>query len=146
MKSKSSPVVKLFFFFSALTGSCKAQEDNSGLAIFIPVFVVLVVFSVYIIFIMICVTVCCIKSSSNRTGHTNGRYAHNGQRVHTNVQNCPVQSYPVQTHGYPQANPIATETHEKPQEASLPEATLHKGDAPPGYKEAIKMTAVNIAS
>ena len=156
MKSKinhhASPVgfVKLLFFFFALVGRCKAQDsEDTGvgayLVFIISVIVIPVIFYVCCLCIIFCVCVICIKSSSNRTGHTNGRYAHNGQRVHTDDQIRPAQSHPVQTH-YPQANLTAIETHEQPQVVSLPEATLHQGDAPPGYEEAIRMTAVNVDS
>ena len=32
----------------------------------------------------------------------------------------------------------------EPQQVSLPKATLHQGDAPPGYSEAVGMTTVKL--
>ena len=49
------------------------------------------------------------------------------------------QPYP----NYPQLVP-SQPAYPVPQQISLPEATLHQGDAPPGYEEAVGFTTVNI--
>lgn len=83
-------------------------------------------------------------SKSRATTH---RYYSNGQpirRVEGHVVSYP---YPAQSHSAPQPHPQNTQTQavfSEPQQVSLPEATLHQGDAPPGYEEAIRMKSVVI--
>lgn len=63
------------------------------------------------------------------------------------------QTYPGQAYIPPSAvtvpnipsDPPETTAQTVPQSVSLPEATLHEGDAPPAYKDAIGMKTVNTA-
>jgi hypothetical protein len=58
------------------------------------------------------------------------------------------QAYPGQgyaTAAVPNPSPLAPPGGGTSEPVSLPEATLHQGDAPPGYAEAIGMKTVDIA-
>ena len=63
----------------------------------------------------------------------------------------PTQVYPGQAYIPPSAvpnipsDPPGTTVQTVPQSVSLPEATLHEGDAPPGYRDAIGMKTVDSA-
>ena len=110
--------------FVILFGECQARSMTD-----------IIVGSVFggLVFICVCgclcvmniaVTVCYCMGKANRTpstSHTITRSSLSGQ-----------------------AGGIYDQDHPKPALISLPEATLHRGDAPPAYAEAIRMKTVVI--
>ena len=143
----------------SLARACAAQETNN------TVFILLGIFTpIALIGIIVCV---CIYSyyryfhSSTSTRQTQRpQYVHGNQRSNTSIVYPQYQSrsnrqpYSSRTTTPPSTNlnfppigsgPIARTSQTVPQASEpvfLPKATLHHGDAPPAYEEAIKMKAV----
>ena len=150
-------LVTLLLVFISLVGNCEAQSNVSFVA-FVPFTVVL-----FIAFVCLCFWICFIINrhkqrhiTASRT--TTTQYTYNAQRPNQATypqshagggQPYPLQSYvsssrvlypPPTGAGYNTSQTIVS----VPEPISLPEATLHQGDAPPGYEEAIRMTTINI--
>ena len=147
--------------------SFRAQEDESTL-----VFAILFPLMFFLFCVTIGGTICCVCcavfANKNRASHVttfNARERPTQQVIYPQTTptaggiNPPIQQvifpqatpsaggsqpYPVQSN-YPQPVP-SQPPYTEPQQVSLPEATLHQGDAPPGYEEAVDYTTVNIDS
>ena len=143
--------VTMLLFFTTLVGRCAAQSTT----IVVPVTIaILIVFGAFgFIFCFICLIVINRKRQNRHTTTTfNARERPTGsvtQQViysHSTPAGGGSQPYPVQSN-YPQTYPVPPQTYPvpsqlaytEPQQVSLPEATLHQGDAPPGYTEAVVM-------
>ena len=142
----SSGITSLFLLLTTLVGSCEAQQADSSINTFIILPVTIVAIVVCLVFIFcacVCAIICCSanRSSQSRTV----QYTHNAQRQRVQVAGG---SYPAQSHQssvpYPTSSTGYTSqtVPQAPEPVSLPEATLHQGDAPPGYEEAIRMKTV----
>ena len=146
--------VAMLLFFTTLVGSCAAQSDLP--VILIPVIAVIFMFggfgSIFCIFFFCCLILVTNRNMNRRSRERSAQQVNYPQTRSTGggprpypVQPSYPQSYPVQSN-YPQTHPVPPQTYPvvpsqlaytEPQPVSLPEATLHQGDAPPGYEEAI---------
>ena len=146
-------LLALLSFFLLNIGICQAQS-SSGISIAIPLPITLAFFA------CACFCICfCIQLAKQRQRQDYG--------APTNVQYAPYVYNPLQTQqaysgqgyappstmtvpsGLPLAppGPEATQSHTAislaaqatSEPVSLPEATLHQGDAPPAYEEAVGM-------
>lgn len=156
LPTSQAGTVILFLILSILTGTCEAQNGNFvGDAITITVTLIVVAVVMCVVF---CGCVCCVVYVCNQRQHsartiqyTHNRQSQSHQGAYPQSQYpSGSQSYPQQTYHYPQSGhpaypPQPTATVE-PQPVSLPEATLHQGDAPPAYEEAIRMRTVDFES
>ena len=152
--------VTMLLFFTTLVVSCAAQSDTVTIAV--PVTIVsLVTFGMcgFVVCIMCCIIVKNRNMQNPRTTF-NARevstqqviYSHStpasggsqpypAQSNYPQTYPAPPQTYPVPSQTYPVPPQLA---YTEPQQVSLPEATLHQGDAPPGYTEAVVMTTVAV--
>ena len=129
-KSAVGPVLSMWLIFVSLFGKCTAQGGSVGFAI--PLTSIIAGCSVFCLCFWICFAATCYgqqqKNSNSpvlpppNTAAT--QYSFNLQRHQCDLD-------------YPQS-----QTSERD---SLPEATLHQGDAPPAYEEAIGMKTVSHA-
>jgi hypothetical protein len=122
----------------------------------VPVVAVSVVGCVFfIICICVCAAVCYAASRSTSHSSVNARtaqYTYSSAAARQQQQrgqvppNRPVSagglSYPVQSQRHSSSAPYPTSNTVPEEPVSLPKATLHHGDAPPGYEEAIRMKTV----
>ena len=156
LSANSVGTTNLVLILTSLIGYCEAQSNGSGsssaaLSFILPVVIVGVVGC--IMFFIICACVCAIicftagRSSqpSYRTRTVQHTYSAQQQR-RSQAAGRPATggSYPVQSQRYPQSSsaPYPTSNTVPEEPVFLPEATLHHGDAPPGYEEAIRMSTV----
>ena len=126
-----SPVLLIWLIFMSLFGKCTAQGGSVGFII--PLTLIIAGCSVFCFCFWICFAAICYghqqKNGNNpavlpppNTAAT--QYSFNLQR-----HQCDLQDYPQSQTSEP---------------VSLPEATLHQGDAPPGYEEAVGMKTIDI--
>ena len=80
------------------------------------------------------------ERSTQQVIYSHSTPAGSGSQPYPAQSNYP-QSYPAPPQTYPVPSQLA---YTEPQQVSLPEATLHQGDAPPGYAEAVVMTTVAV--
>ena len=141
-------LVTLVLFSSTLVACGMAQADAHVLvpAILIPG---TIIFCPAYYFSIICCILCIENARINRRRATrattfNARVRPVQQSFYPQAtpSDGGSQPHPVQSN-YPQPVP-SQPPYTEPQQVSLPEATLHQGDAPPGYEEAVKFTTVNI--
>ena len=125
---------------------CEAQTDTPAISVVLPVVIVAVVGCIMFFIICACVcTIVCFTANRSTQSNLNARtvqYTYSQQQRSQVVG--PGRAYPVQGQRYPQSSApyLASKTAPEPP-VSLPEATLHQGDAPPGYEEAIRMKTVD---
>lgn len=143
----------VLIILTTLATSCEAQSSSgAGLSfsVLIPVVAVSVVGCVFfIICICVCATICyatshATHSQSRITTQTVWQQRNQlppGRPVPAGGLSYPVQrqrhSAQISRAPYPSSNTVPEEP------VSLPEATLHHGDAPPGYEEAIRMKTID---
>ena len=156
----SSQVVCLLLIFTSLIWSCQAQghSDDEGFSTPALIFTVIassLCFIFWVGFIFMCfIFVCCSRNRRNTTSliynaqpspttyprpqtHTTDLVygqPHPSQRPHAVESRFPVPS----TILYSPPTYRAGHNSSQIESASIPEATLHQGDAPPAYEEAIK--------
>jgi hypothetical protein len=103
----------------------------------------------FFIFVCVCAVVC--FATSHSTSHSNvnvrtAQYTYSSATARQRDQvpsNRPVPAaYPVQSQRHSSSAPYPTSNTVPEEPVSLPKATLHHGDAPPGYEEAIRMKTV----
>ena len=139
-------LVTLVLFSSTLVESGMAQVDSFVilLAVITPLSFLLICGFIAIIFCCICCIVHADKNSTSNVNTFNARERPTQQVIYPQATPSAFSSqpYPVQSN-YPQPVP-SQPAYTEPQQVSLPEATLHQGDAPPGYEEAVRFTTVNI--
>ena len=139
--SVSVTLAKLFLITSTLFGTSLAQSSFSAGSFFISIaiFVGIACFMCVLFWGFVGGIVCFIKSrqASLTRIPCNARERRTQQLFYPQATPSAggSQPYPVQSN-YPQPVPS--------QQVSLPEATLHQGDAPPGYEEAVRMKTVDI--
>ena len=132
-------LVTLVLFSSTLVASGMAQADGTTLTVLILL---------PVIFLCICwacgFMFCCIICCSYLNGKSDARERPTQQVIYPQATPSAGGSppYPVQSN-YPQPVP-SQPPYTEPQQVSLPEATLHQGDAPPRYEEAVGFATVNI--
>ena len=151
--------IPVCLIFISLFGRCKAQE--SSLAIPIAVFVAGLSFlccCFWILFVIICSayqksknipTVPPTTTTVNLQGQSNYPQSHasgprgqqNRLQSYTSPSTRVLYSLPTTAVGYTGASQTVPQSSEP---VSLPEATLHQGDDPPGYEEAVRMKTVSI--
>ena len=139
-------LVTVLFILIELTGRCAAQSN----------FVVTVVPIIFIASIIACSCcfVCCLcifhaKTNASKYPQTT-EISYNEQpsyHTHTAYPHSQLQGYvpptarvlypPQEEQNTSQADAAASEP------VPLPDAILHQGDAPPGYEEAVRMTAAS---
>ena len=138
----------VLIILTTLVTSSEAQSSSGSFSILIPIVAVSVVGCVFFI---ICICVCaaiCYATSHATQSNTNTRTVWQqrnqlppGRPVPAGGLSYPVQrqrhSAQISRAPYPSSNTVPKEP------VSLPEATLHHGDAPPGYEEAIRMKTVD---
>ena len=118
-KSVVSPALLIWLTFVSLFGKCKAQDSDIGFIV--PLIIVLAGCSMFCFCFWICFAAICYSQQQKNNNlpilpppnTTTAQYTFNLQNQHS-----------------PQSQ--ASEL------VSLPEATLHQGDAPPAYEEAIR--------
>ena len=142
-------IVSPLLILTTLFGTCSAQNGDTVLdaSFFLPVIIFVVIACVMCVLFWVCVCgiVCFTKSRTSAVT----RIPHNVRERSTQQVIYPhagggSQPYPGQSN-YPQSYPVPSQlAYTEPQQVSLPEATLHQGDAPPGYEEAIRMKVVDI--
>ena len=150
LSASSVGIANLVLILTTFIGHCEAQSDQTGstISFILPVVIVAVVGCVMFFIICACIcTIVCFTANRSTQSNFNARtvqYTHSAQQQQQRSQVVgPGGSYPVQSQRYPQSSvpyPASNTVPETP--VSLPEATLHQGDAPPGYEEAIRMTTV----
>ena len=147
-------LVTLMLFSSTFVGSGMAQVD--GFTPFpdsFPGYIVpaIVIPGMCLLFCgMAGLVFCCARKncgySTSRVTTLNAGEVPTQQVIHPQATSSANTSqpnpYPVQSN-YPQPVP-SQPPYTEPQRVPLPEATLHQGDAPPGYVEAIKFTTVTV--
>ena len=140
-----------------LSGSCVTAQDDFFI---VPAIVVPLMFVFFFGFVgMIICIICCIifanRNANRTTFNARERPAqqviYQGQATSAGGVTQPYpaqsnypQSYPAPPQTYPVPSQLAYSSVPEPQQVSLPEATLHQGDAPPGYAEAVVMTTVAV--
>jgi hypothetical protein len=156
-----SPVilVSLLTLLISLAGKCEAQSTT-----FFVTFTPIIIVAVILFCFCCCVCCACICHAKQRATNSSKYPQSTEISYSTNApyegaeypQSHTLQSYVPpsarvlysaqevrneQNSSSPQAN-----THDEvsSEPVALPEATLHQGDAPPGYEEAIRMTADNV--
>ena len=135
-------------------GSHPAQAQGPDIPFYVPIVSVGVV-SFIVFFACVCIIVCCIAKHSRSTRST---FTHYLTGVHVDTRQQRGQgylagvgaqaSYPPQSSTPYPTSPAGSTSHTVPvavEPVSLPEATLHRGDAPPGYNEAITMKTIDTA-
>ena len=148
-------------------GTCEAQSSGGSSFVAIPVSIFVVAASLMCLCFWACLGFQCYM----RTRHSSGTSANARYAPYVFSQNQRAQygaggiahpgSYPVQGYvppsttgqtsaaGYYGVSPSTVtavgQNAPPPEPVSLPDATLHQGDAPPGYAEAIGMKTVDIA-
>ena len=153
LSANSVGIANLVLILTALIGCCEAQSGGSGNSTFIILPVVIVGVVGCIIFFIICACVCAIvcftagRSSQPNYNTRTVQYTYSAQQQQQRQvagRLAAGGSYPVQSQRYPQSSsvPYPTSNTVPEEPVSLPEATLHQGDAPPGYEEAIRMSTV----
>ena len=128
-KSVVSPTLLIWLTFVSLFGKCRAQDGDIGFTV--PLIVMLAGCSMFCFCFWICFTAICYSHQQKKNNiqvlpppnATTAQYTFNLQRQ------CDLD--------YPQSKPSAP--------VPLPEATLHQGDAPPAYEEAVGMKTVSHA-
>ena len=147
----------LLLLLTCLTGRCRAEVDtNMIIGICIPA----VLFAVATTIICVCFWICYCNVSKQYNGRrpterlpslNETTYCPESQSaIARSYQIHPVQNYaspsPTALSHTPTDSVASSGTSEcllPPTEpASLPDATLHKGEAPPAYAEAIKLATV----
>ena len=161
LDTKNSTVTVLLFVLTYLFGRCEAQGSNgstSAVAIYIIIIAVGVVclcFCFWIAFTVNYYRYYQRKNTPRVPQTTTTQHTFNLQRQPNYPQSQVIgpssQRYPLQ--GYSSSSstaiypPPTTNVHTAVPQASesvyLPEATLHQGDAPPAYEEAIRMKTVS---
>lgn len=141
----------VLIILTTLVTSSEAQSSSGSFSVLIPIVAVSVVGCVFfIICICVCATICYATSRATQS-NTNTRTVWQQRNQLPPGRPVPAGglSYPVQRQRHSaqisrapgQAYPSSNTVPEEP--VSLPEATLHHGDAPPGYEEAIRMKTVD---
>ena len=158
----------------SLIERCQAQDDAGFVALPVSLFVVGATIMCACFWIILCSSFFYQRAKRRRNNLATTQYTYNPQRPSPYggvTQPYPVQGYvepsttpdiPPPTQAYPGQAYVPPSTvavpnipsasgatsHTIPQASepvSLPDATLHQGDAPPGYAEAIGMKTVDIA-
>ena len=140
-----SPIglLNLVLAFVSLIGGCEAQGIGSNMEMFIAFTVTVPIFGscfccffgCFILSICYCIydKSCPLRRNLETIFNRRGQDQVNQPYLATNVQ-----PYSEQTYIPP------TETMSDSEPVSLPEATLHQGNAPPGYEEAIGMKTIDL--
>ena len=153
----STSLILLFLSFSA--GRCTAQETSSSdTAFIIGVSLPITLFVLAVIAICVCFWGCYLRVSMLARQPQRPRYVHNYQRPHQAVHpqsqatsngqpnsTATVITPPSTNLNLPPTGSDSSTSQTVPQASestSLLEATLHQGDAPPAYAEAIRMKTV----
>jgi hypothetical protein len=133
-KSAVSPILPIWLIFVSLFGKCTAQDSSIGFVL--PLVFMIAGCSVFCCCFWFCFAGICYGLQKNK-GNNNIVFmprSNTSESATTTAQN----TFNLQRHqcdwDYPQS-----QTSEP---VSLPEATLHQGDAPPAYEEAIEMETV----
>ena len=125
-KSVISPVILTWFIFVSLFGKCTAQ--NSGIGFAVPFTIMIVGCSLFCFCFWICFAAICYRKQQENMSTL---------RVPPNTTTTPQYTFNLQRQ--PNSDYPQSQTSEP---VSLSEATLHQGDAPPAYEEAIGMKTV----
>ena len=156
LETISCALLLIFILISALSGICKAQDGNTIVAIALPITVFFVTgFFAFCILTITIISYCKAKKlSTPQIATTQHIFNLQGQPINSpsqtngsNSQRYPLQNYSSSSSRVLHLSPSTNVSQTVPQAsepASLPEATLHQGDAPPGYEEAIGMETVII--
>ena len=146
----ASPVwiVSLLLILSTLVGTCEAQNGSSFFFLPLVLFFVIAAVMCFVFWGCVCGIAWFSKNSRARVSSQTVQYTYNARQSNQGIypRSQVGSAYPVQSH-YPQSSvpypPSTRQTVTEAQPVSLPEATLHQGDAPPGYEEAIRMKTVS---
>ena len=149
----------ILLLFLSLSRTCTAQEtDNIAIIIGVSIPITLIVLAEIVV--CVCYYGRYFHSSMPASRTQRPQYVHDSQRSNTSIVYPQYQSrnnrqpYSSRTTTPPSTSlnfppigggPIARISQTAPQASepvSLPEATLHHGEAPPAYTEAIKMKTV----
>ena len=153
LPSSQTGLMSLLFIFISLIGRCQAQSN----------FVVTIVPIILILSIIVCFCCCvcfaCVCHAKQRRSNASKLPSETTAETANHPEQAPYHSQPAYVHNQLQEYvPPSTRVLYPPQEEQdssqnadttppdpvpLPDATLHEGDAPPGYEEAVRMTAFN---
>ena len=130
-KSVVSPVLPIWLIFVSLFGKCAAQ----GVSIDFVISLIVLILGCGVLCCIFCICIASICYGQQRKNSNNPvlPLPNTSATQHSfNLQKhqCDLQDYPQ------------SQTSERD---SLPEATLHQGDAPPVYEEAVRMKTVSHA-
>jgi hypothetical protein len=150
----------LLVIFTSVMGNCQAQtnDNDNDNAVSVQAVVFVVIAATMCLIFWACYACICfskqkcaisttpqrspIHNSSSRNSHQSNGYSQNSARV--DFDSVP-RRFLGHAEGHSEFNATATRfdivSHD-PVRISLPEATLHQGDAPPTYEEAIGMKTV----
>ena len=145
-------LLALLSLFLLNIGICQAQS-SSGISIAIPLPITLAFFACACFCICFCIQLAKQRQRQDYGAPANVQYAPYVYNPPRTQQIYPGQGYaPLSTVTVPSGLPLAppgpgaTQSQTATSEpVSLPEATLHQGDAPPAYEEAVRMKTVDIA-
>ena len=154
LPTSTAGTVSLFLILAILIGKCEAQNSfNSSIITYVVIFVAVAIFMCLLFWCCVgCMIYMCNRQQPTRTiQYTYNHQPQRGQGVYPQSQYpSGSQPYPGQTYNHPQSGypaystPTSQPTATELQPVSLPEATLHQGDAPPGYEEAVRMRTVDL--
>ena len=145
-------LVSLLLVLITLIGRCEAQSN-----FVVSIVPISLIVSVIVCFCC-CVCIACVCHAKQRRSNAS-KLPGETPRTTAYTEQAPYHSQPAYVHGqlqdytppstrvlYPpqeEQDSSQTETGTSEPAVPLPDATLHEGDAPPGYEEAIRMTACN---
>ena len=137
-------LVSVMFILISLTGRCAAQSNFFGTVIPITFIVSIIVCSCcFVCFLCICRA----KYNASKFPQTNeiGYNEQPSYHPHTAYSHSQLQGYVPPTarvlYSLQEEQNISQADAAASEPVPLPDAILHQGDAPPGYEEAVRMTA-----
>ena len=153
LPSSRTGLVSLLLIFISLIGRCQAQTN-----FVITIVPIILIVSVILCFCC-CVCVACLCNAKQRRSNATKLPSETTAQTINHPEQAPYHSQPPYVHNQLQDYvPPSTRVLYPPQEEQdssqnvatappepvpLPDATLHEGDAPPGYEEALRMTTCN---
>ena len=158
------PATLVGITFTSLFGRCKAQQESTNGSTTTLILIIAAGVGLSCLLSMIIFAIWYVKRKRKNTAMalptTSTRYAHNIQtqlsfpqsqasdqsslqyRLQSNVSPLSRVIYSASSPTSNVSNEASQTVPQASEPVSLPEATLHQGEAPPGYAEAVKMKTI----